>query len=131
MRYLTPALTTLVSTLVLTTAIVIPLSAHEVGMRATVEVQAAGGATAVYTEATLPANSQVTSILIQSYYSTGEPMSDGSISIYAPGSPDVPWRTGVLNREGRYLFTPDLSRRGRWTVRVEAPGHSNFINIVI
>jgi nickel transport protein len=112
-------------------AIAQPAASHDVAMRASIQVQTAGGTTATYTHTNLPPNSRVTAVVIEAYYSTGELMSDGTIQIFAPGRPDVPWRTGRLNSQGRYQFVPDLSQRGRWTVRVESPGHSDFINLVL
>ncbi|NJL37634.1 MAG: hypothetical protein HC840_17375 [Leptolyngbyaceae cyanobacterium RM2_2_4] len=103
--------------------------AHEVAVRANIQTRTANGV-ATYSENNLPRNAQVTAIEIVAYYSTGEPMADGQVRVYAPGDSE-PWRTGRCDRQGRYTFTPDLSRRGRWTVRVESEGHSNFINIVL
>jgi len=104
---------------------------HEVGLSANIRAQTSSGEVATYTADNLPAGVQVTAIEIVGIYSTGEPMTDAQVRIFAPGEPSTPWQTGTLDNQGRYQFTPDLSKRGRWTVRVEATGHSSFINIVI
>jgi nickel transport protein len=115
----------------LTMSLAVPKAApsHEVAVRANIQARTANGV-ATYSENNLPRNAQVSAIEIVAYYSTGEPMADGQVRVYAPGDSE-PWRTGRCDRQGRYTFTPNLSRRGRWTVRVESEGHSNFINIVL
>jgi nickel transport protein len=105
--------------------------AHEVGLRANVRVQSASGETVTYTAEDLPSGVQVTAIEIVAYYSTGEPMADCQVQIFSPDDRTVPWETGRCNAQGNYRFTPDLSKRGRWTVRVASPGHSNFIDILL
>ncbi|MCW6038219.1 hypothetical protein K4A83_18355 [Spirulina subsalsa FACHB-351] len=106
-------------------------SAHEVGMRAAIQVRASNGSLITYSETTLPRNVQVTNITITVRYSTGEAMAHGRIKIFAPGDSVNPWKTGVLNAQGQYTFSPNLARRGRWTVYVESEGHSNFLNVLL
>lgn len=105
--------------------------AHEVGLSANIRAQTSSGETATYTADNVPAGAQVTAIEVVGVYSTGEPMSGAQVKIFAPGDPSTPWQTGTLDEQGRYTFTPDLSKRGRWTVRVEETEHSSFINIAI
>ncbi len=111
--------------------LILSVNAHEVGMRADVQARSASGARVTYSATTLPVNAQIISITITVIYSTREPMAHGRIQIYAPDRSDIPWRVGRLDAEGEYQFTPDLSRRGRWTIRVESEGHTNFMNLVI
>lgn len=105
--------------------------AHEVGLKANIQARTSGKATTIYNEGNLPRNAQVTSVEIVAYYSDGKAMSDCQVRVFAPGNPEKPWRTGTCDRQGRYTFTPDLAKRGRWTVRVQSTGHSSFINIVL
>lgn len=105
--------------------------AHEVGLKANIQARKIGGGTITYNEGNLPRNAQVTLVQIVAYYSTGKAMSDCQVRVFAPGTPETPWRTGTCDRQGRYTFTPDLAKRGRWTVRVQSSGHSSFINIVL
>lgn len=107
------------------------VSAHEVGMRAEISVRSPSGSIVTHSESSLPQNANVTSVKITVRYSTGEPMANGRIQIFAPGNSSSPWQTGTLNNQGEYTFSPNLSQRGRWTVRVESEGHSNFVNLVI
>ncbi|MBE9181565.1 hypothetical protein IQ268_23665 [Oculatella sp. LEGE 06141] len=105
--------------------------AHEVGLNAIIQVQTASGETATYNATTLPRSATVTSVEVVAYYSTGEPMSDCQVTVLSPDDRSTPWRTGRCDRQGRYRFTPDVSKRGRWTVRVQSSGHSSFIDIPI
>lgn len=104
---------------------------HEVGLSATIQVQTASGEVVTYTADDLPVGAQIRAIAIVGVYSTGEPMAGAAVEIYAPGEPTTPWRSGTLDQQGRYTFTPDPANRGRWTIRVEAAGHRSFINVVI
>lgn len=129
-RYLRIALTAFIIAWILTLAVNAG-SAHEVGLRADIQVRSPSRGTVTYAHANVPANAQVSAITVTAIYSTGEPMTNGQIFIFAPAASDKPWQTGRLNNQGMYRFAPDLSRRGRWTIRVESDGHTNFINIVL
>ena len=61
-----------------------------------------------------------------SYLITGS-FVDGSpyqrqVSIYAPDDPKNPWVTGTSDEQGQYLFTPDLTKPGIWTVQFRQAG---------
>lgn len=126
-RYLRVGLLAFIIALILTLAV----GAHEVGMRADIEVRSASGSSITYSQENLPSNAQITSVTVTVIYSTREPMANGRIHIYAPGASDTPWRIGRLDEDGRYQFSPDLSRRGRWTIRVQSEGHTNLLNLMI
>lgn len=114
-------------------ALASPLAAgaHEVGIQADVEVRSASGGLTTYSPESIPSSAQITAVTVTVIYSTQEPMANGRIQIYAPGNSSTPWRTGRLDEDGRYRFSPDVSKRGRWTIRVQSEGHSNFMNLVI
>ncbi|MCD8486484.1 MAG: carboxypeptidase-like regulatory domain-containing protein [Desertifilum sp.] len=105
--------------------------AHEAGLEARIRAQNTSGQTTTYNLDNLPPEAQIQSVEVVGMFSTGEPMANAQVSIYAPGEPATPWRTGQSDRQGRYSFTPDLSKRGRWTVRFESIGHSSIINIPV
>lgn len=109
----------------------VAVNAHELSVRSQIQVRTASGEQVMYSAETLPSGADITAVTITAIYSTQEPMAYGDIRIYAPGSPDRPWRTGRLDENGEYRFSPDLTQRGRWTIQVEADGHSNFINLLI
>lgn len=126
-RYLRVGFLSFLIALILTLAV----SAHEVGMQAAIEVRSTTGSSITYSQTNLPSNAQITSVTVTVIYSNREPMAYGRIQIYAPGSSDSPWRVGRLDENGRYRFSPDLSRRGRWTIRVQSEGHTSFMNLMI
>jgi nickel transport protein len=64
-------------------------------------------------------------------YDTGEPMSGGQVTVYAPNDPATPWLTGVCDEEGRFTFTPDPDQPGTWDVQVRQAGHGDMIHIPI
>jgi len=68
---------------------------------------------------------------IRAAYDTGEPMSGGQVTVYAPDDPATPWLTGVCDEEGRFLFTPDPAKPGTWDVQVRQAGHGDMIHIPI
>lgn len=112
-------------------ALTLAASAHDVGLRTEISVRSPNGRITTYSDTTLPRNAAITSIRVIVYYSTGEPMANGKIQIFAPGNLRTPWRTGTLTPQGDYRFSPDLSRRGRWTIQVQDDGHKNFIDVAI
>lgn len=130
-RSLSLSLSLWLSLFILVAALTGAALSHEVGLRAIVQVRGVQGTSLTYSESTLPPNAQITSVEIIADYSTGEPMAGAQVLIFAPGNPNVPWRRGTSDRQGRYRFTPDLSKRGRWTIRVEDAGHSSFMNLMI
>lgn len=107
------------------------MSAHEVGIQTEIEVRSTGGYVITYSRDNLPRNALITSVTVTVIYSTQEPMANGQIQIYAPGLSDTPWRTDRLDENGRYRFSPDLSKRGRWKIHVQSKGHSHFIDLMI
>lgn len=105
--------------------------AHGVNLNATIHARAADGSTTSYTIENLPTDAQINSIEIIATYSTGEPMAGARVQVFAPDDRSMPWTTGTSNTQGRFTFTPDLSKRGRWVVRVQEADHSNIIDIPI
>lgn len=70
-------------------------------------------------------------IAIDAKYDTGEPMSEAQVTVYAPDDPSTPWLQGTADANGNFLFTPDPSKPGNWTVRVRQAGHGDIINIAV
>ena len=62
-------------------------------------------------------------------YDTGEPLSNGQVTIYAPDNPSTPWKTGQCDEEGRFTFTPDPSKTGTWDIQVRKAGHGGMIHV--
>jgi len=64
-------------------------------------------------------------------YDTGEPMGGAQVVVYAPDDPSNPWLTGVCDDEGRFSFTPDISKPGTWTIQARQSGHGDIVHIPI
>lgn len=77
-------------------------------------------------------NYQVKSAIeIKAKYDTGEPMSEGQVTIFAPDNPSTPWATGKCDENGHFVFTPDTFKPGTWDVQVRKAGHGGMIHIPI
>jgi len=70
-------------------------------------------------------------IEITAKYDTGEPMSEGQVTIFAPDNPSTPWFTGKCDKDGHFVFTPDPSKPGTWDVQVRKAGHGGIIHIPV
>lgn len=70
-------------------------------------------------------------IQIMAAYGTGEPFSEGQVTIFAPDNPSVPWATGKVDENGRYFFTPAPSKPGTWDVQVRRAGHGGMVHIPV
>lgn len=65
-------------------------------------------------------------------FDTGEPMDNAQVTVYAPDTPDTPWRTGQTDSEGRFLFTPDIGiAGGLWEVTVRKAGHGQTTSFAL
>jgi len=64
-------------------------------------------------------------------YDSGEPMANAQIIVYAPDDPGTPWIKGTADENGRYIFVPDLSKKGIWAIQARSAGHGANVNIEI
>jgi nickel transport protein len=71
------------------------------------------------------------SVELQATYDTGEPMTAGQVTVYAPDDPATPWLTGVCDEDGRFVFAPDPDKPGTWDVQVRQAGHGDMVHIEI
>lgn len=77
----------------------------------------------VFGHAALVEAQLATAIRLQAQYDTGEPMAEAQVIIYAPDRPAAAWARATTDAAGRYLFVPDATLPGRWTVQVRQAGH--------
>lgn len=68
---------------------------------------------------------------IMAKFDNGKPMSKAQVVIYAPNNPRQPWLKGMTDENGRFVFAPDYTITGDWSVKVRAAGHGSVINIPI
>lgn len=59
-------------------------------------------------------------------FSTGEPMAEATVVVYAPGDHDTPWETTTTDANGHYTFRPDEELVGDWRIEFEQDGHKDI-----
>ncbi|MDA0674123.1 MAG: carboxypeptidase-like regulatory domain-containing protein [Cyanobacteria bacterium] len=64
-------------------------------------------------------------------YSTGEPMTEATVTIYAPGNDDSPWQEATTDTEGNFAFVPDESLTGDWRIEFEKEGHQDILIVPV
>lgn len=70
-------------------------------------------------------------VKLQAHFDSGEPMTGGQVTIYAPDNPSSPWLTGTCDEQGRFQFTPDPAIPGTWEVQVRLAGHGDIVYVPI
>jgi nickel transport protein len=68
---------------------------------------------------------------IMAKYDNGQPMGNAQVIVYSPDKPTTPWLKGITDEEGKFIFAPDTSIKGNWTVKVRIAGHGSIINIPV
>lgn len=71
------------------------------------------------------------SIEIEAKFDNGIPMKNAQVVIYSPHNPTEAWLSATTDDKGKFMFSPDVSQEGNWTVKVRTAGHGNVINIPI
>lgn len=71
------------------------------------------------------------SIEIQAKFDNGTPMKNAQVVIYSPNNPTEAWLTSNTDENGKFVFSPDFSQLGNWSVKVRTAGHGGVINIPI
>ncbi|MEM6837771.1 MAG: carboxypeptidase-like regulatory domain-containing protein [Cyanobacteria bacterium P01_C01_bin.120] len=59
-------------------------------------------------------------------FSTGEPMADATVIVYAPGDRETPWATATTDDTGHYTFKPDPELAGDWRIEFAQDGHKDI-----
>lgn len=73
----------------------------------------------------------VVKIEVHAAYDSGEPMSEAQVVIFSPDDPATPWKTGQADKDGYYVFEPDLSMPGMWAVQMRLAGHGDMLHIEV
>ena len=63
---------------------------------------------------------------IQATYDTGTPLKNAQVTVYAPENPTTPWKQGMTDEAGNFMFTPDAVQNGYWEVKVRQAGHGGL-----
>ncbi len=90
----------------------------------------------IHTTETLAHGSKIdynatSAVEIMAKFDNGQPMSKAQVVIYAPNNPSQPWLKGMTDENGRFVFAPDYTITGDWSVKVRTAGHGSVINIPI
>ena len=68
-------------------------------------------------------------IQINAVYDTGTPLTNASVTVYAPNAPNKPWLKGITDEEGNFIFSPDSSQSGYWEIKVRQAGHGGLVSV--
>lgn len=66
---------------------------------------------------------------IQATYDTGTPLKNAQVTVYAPENPTIPWKQGMTDEKGNFMFIPDEDQNGYWEVKVRQAGHGGIVSI--
>lgn len=94
-------------------------------------VLACGAASSVSAHGVELEQSRGEAVEITATYDNGDPMSEGQVVVYSPEEPSEPWTTGTTDEQGRYVFIPDASKPGAWSVQVREAGHGANISVEV
>lgn len=59
-------------------------------------------------------------------FSTGEPMAEASVLVYAPEEDETPWEESQTDERGHYTFQPDAALTGDWRIEFKQDGHEDI-----
>jgi nickel transport protein len=68
---------------------------------------------------------------LESVYSTGEPLEQAQVEIYAPNNTSEPWLVGTTDNEGKFSFIPDPSIPGDWEIAILQDGHEDYLTVPV
>ncbi|WP_013324564.1 carboxypeptidase-like regulatory domain-containing protein [Gloeothece verrucosa] len=65
-------------------------------------------------------------------YSTGEPLQQAKVIVYAPDNHSKPWLETTTDDKGRFVFVPDTSIPGEWEIQIiKEEGHEDYLSIPV
>ena len=64
-------------------------------------------------------------------YSSGEPMGEAAVLVYAPGDHETPWLESQTDETGNFTFLPDESLQGEWRIEFEQDGHQDILMVPV
>ncbi len=68
---------------------------------------------------------------IKSMFSTGEAFENAPVVIYAPNNPTQPWLEAKTDANGEFVFQPDPSIPGEWSIEIGEGGHWDQIIVPV
>ncbi|MCM1984101.1 hypothetical protein [Lyngbya confervoides] len=64
-------------------------------------------------------------------FSTGEPLQEAPVKVYAPNNPEKPWLEGTTDASGKFTFLPDSALAGDWTVEIGEYDHADILTVPV
>jgi nickel transport protein len=64
-------------------------------------------------------------------YSSGVPLQQANVRVFAPGHPDKPWFEGKTDANGKFSFKPDQKIPGEWEVRIGHGDHGDILEVPV
>lgn len=68
---------------------------------------------------------------IQSNFSTGEALEGAEVLVYAPNDSTRPWLQGKTDQNGVFLFQPDRSIAGEWSIKIGEGDHGDILSVPV
>lgn len=72
-----------------------------------------------------------TRLVVTSTYDTGEMMQKARVLVFAPGEKVQPWAESETDQQGTYVFNPDPSLKGDWTIKIGKGDHGDILTIPV
>lgn len=64
-------------------------------------------------------------------FSTGEPLKNAKVKIYAPNNPSQPLMESQTDEKGQFTFKPDQNIPGEWEVSIGEAGHQDILTVPV
>lgn len=71
------------------------------------------------------------SLELTATYSSGEPMQEAQVLVYAPNEQATPWLTSETDASGNFTFEPDESLPGEWRIEFKKEGHQDMLLVPV
>jgi nickel transport protein len=75
--------------------------------------------------------SQSKEFQLQATMSTGEAGKDTLVKVYSPKDANTPWMEGKTDQSGKFVFKPDVSLLGDWTIRIGEGDHGDILTVPV
>jgi nickel transport protein len=70
-------------------------------------------------------------LVLTASYSSGEPMAEADVVIYAPDDAETPWAETNTDDVGQFVFEPDEALEGDWRIEITQAGHQDILIIPV
>ncbi|MGF1522865.1 MAG: carboxypeptidase regulatory-like domain-containing protein [Leptolyngbyaceae cyanobacterium] len=101
------------------------------GLSTTLGVATAAWGHAVQTDYFVDLFAAELSLDFTATYSSGEPMEEATVLVYAPGDHQTPWLESQTDEAGNFTFLPDESLQGEWRIEFAKEGHQDILLVPV